>query len=247
MALKDVQKAYEKVGAEDPMWAILTDDSKRDGKWDPEDFFALGREEINDAMAYLDGLDITLNRGNAFDFGCGVGRLTQGLCHLFERASGVDISNTMIEGANRFNKFGDKCTYITNTEPNLKCLETESFDFVYSNIVLQHMAPRYQVEYIKEFFRILKPGGIALFQVRTAKGHKAGSLTEKMRTFNNEQWKPFWKKVRGRPPIQVHTISPQLVEQTITECGANLIDTQSTDKKVRKSRQSLRYCAVKPA
>ena len=247
MSLKDVQTAYEKVGADDPLWAILTDDNKRGGKWDPEDFFALGIEEINDVVSYLDNLDVTVNRGNAFDFGCGVGRLTQGLCHHFERATGVDISNTMIESANKFNKFGDKCTYITNTEPNLKCLDTATFDFVYTNVVLQHMAPRYQVEYIKEFFRILKPGGMALFQVRTAKGPKPDSLAEKVYTFKMEHWKPFWKKLRGRPPIQVHTISPSVVEQTIAECGATLLDVQSTDKKVRKSRQSLRYCAVKPA
>jgi SAM-dependent methyltransferase len=247
MSLKDVQKAYEKAGAVDPLWAILTDDKKRGGKWDPEDFFASGRKEIQDVMDYLDSLDVTVTRGNAFDFGCGVGRLTQGLCHHFERATGVDISNTMIEGANKFNKFGDNCMYITNTEPHLKCLETCTFDFVYTNIVLQHMAPRYQVDYIKEFFRILKPGGMALFQIRASIRPKTGSLAEIFSAFKNEHWKPFWKKVRGKPPIQVHTISPQLVEQTITGCGAQLIDIQSTDKRVRKSRQSLRYCALKPA
>lgn len=246
MSLKNVQQVYEKVGADDPLWAILTDKNKRGNKWNPEDFFALGREEINSVMDYLDGLDVEINYGNAFDFGCGVGRLTQGLCYHFERVTGVDISNTMIAGAIRFNKFDKNCTYITNIEPHLKCLGNDTFDFVYTNIVLQHMAPRYQVEYIKEFFRILKPGGIALFQVRTAKGPKPGSLAEKMYNFKMERLKPFWKTVRGRPPIQVHTISPLIVEQIIAECGATLLDVKGTDKRIRKSRQSLRYCAVKP-
>ena len=247
MSLKDVQETYEKVGADDPLWAILTNNSKRGGRWDPEDFFALGRKEIDDVMVYLDGVDASIQHENAFDFGCGVGRLTQGLCHHFERATGVDISKTMIEGANNFNKFGDRCTYITNTEPNLQCLESDSFDLVYTNVVLQHMPPRYQVEYIKEFFRILKPGGIALFQVRTAKGHEPGSLGEKLHTFKMERWKPFWKTVRGRPPVQVHTITPQLVEQTIEDCGARLLDVVCLDVKPRKTRKSLRYCAQKPA
>lgn len=246
MSLKNVQRVYEKVGADDPLWAILTDNNKRGNKWNPEDFFALGREEINSVMAYLDGLGVEINYGNAFDFGCGVGRLTQGLCYHFERVTGVDISNTMIAGANRFNKFDKNCTYITNVEPHLKCLSSDTFNFVYTNIVLQHMAPRYQVEYIKEFFRILKPGGIALFQVRTAKGSKPGSLVEKMYNFKMERLKPFWKTVRGRPPIQVHTISPLIVEQIIAECGATLLDVKGTDKRIRKGRKSLRYCAVKP-
>ncbi len=246
MSLKDVQKAFEKVGGEDPLWAILTDNKKRGGKWDTKDFFTSGRKEINEIMDYLDNLDITVNRGNAFDFGCGVGRLTQSLCYHFERVTGVDISNTMIENAKKFNKYGDNCTYITNVESHLKCLETGTFDFVYTNIVLQHMPPRYQVIYIREFFRILKPGGTALFQVRTVAEPKSGSFAQMFYTFKNERLKPFWKKVRGKPPIQVHKISTQLVEQTIAECGARLIDTQSMDKKVRKSRKSLRYCAVKP-
>jgi ubiquinone/menaquinone biosynthesis C-methylase UbiE len=194
-------------------------------------------------MDYMDGLKTRISYGNALDFGCGVGRLTQGLCHHFNHVTGVDISNTMIDGAMKFNKFGKKCTYITNTEPHLKCLGTNTFDFVYTNIVLQHMPPRYQVEYIKEFFRILKPGGIALFQVRTAKGNKSGSLAEKIYNFKMERWKPFWKIVRGRPPIQVHTISPQVVEEAINECGASLLDIQVSDKRIRKS---LRYCAMKP-
>lgn len=249
MSLKNVQKAYEKVGADDPLWAILTDNTKRGNKWDPEEFFETGRNEINAVMNYLEGIGVEIHKGNAFDFGCGVGRLTQGLCHHFDQATGVDISDTMIAGANSYNKFGEKCTYITNTEPNLKCLNSNTFDFVYTRIVLQHMAPRYQVEYIKEFFRILKPGGIALFQVRTPKGSspKPGSFAEKMYNFKMERLKPFWKTVRGRPPIQVHTISPEVVEKTIAACGATLIDVKVIDKRVRRWHTNLRYCAMKPA
>lgn len=32
MSLKKVQKAYEKIGADDPLWAILTDNKKRGNK-----------------------------------------------------------------------------------------------------------------------------------------------------------------------------------------------------------------------
>nr|WP_299384176.1 class I SAM-dependent methyltransferase [Allomuricauda sp.] len=249
MSLKNVQKAYEKVGADDPLWAILTDDKKRGNKWDPEEFFETGRNEINAVIAYLKSLDANINFGHALDFGCGVGRLTQGLCHHFDRATGVDISHSMIAGANAYNKFGAKCTYITNTEPNLKCLSSNTFDFVYTNIVLQHMAPRYQAEYIKEFFRILKPGGTALFQVRTPKGSspKPGSFGEKMYNFKMERLKPFWKVVRGRPPIQVHTISPHIVEQIIADSGATILDVTVLDKRVRTWIKNLRYCVVKPA
>ncbi len=248
MSLKNVQKAYEKVGADDPLWAILTDNKKRGNKWDPEEFFETGRKNIDAIMAYLKSIDVAINYGHAFDFGCGVGRLTQGLCYHFDQVTGVDISSTMIEGANTYNKFGTKCTYITNTEANLECLHSNTFDFVYTHIVLQHMPPRYQVEYIKEFFRVLKPGGIALFQVRTPKGRSSrpGSIAEKMHNFKMERVKPFWKTVRGRPPIQVHTISPDVVVETIAACDATLLDVKGIDKRVRRWHKNLRYCAMKP-
>ena len=38
------------------------------------------------------------------------------------------------------------------------------FDFIYSNIVLQHIPREAQFGYVREFGRILKPGGIAVFQ-----------------------------------------------------------------------------------
>ena len=69
MSLKNVQKVYEKVGAEDPLWAILTDDKKRGNKWDSDEFFETGRNEINAVIAYLKSIGIEINYGTAFDFG----------------------------------------------------------------------------------------------------------------------------------------------------------------------------------
>ena len=36
---------------------------------------------------------------------------------------------------------------------------------VYSNIVLQHIHPHYSKQYLKEFLRVLKPGGMLVFQL----------------------------------------------------------------------------------
>ena len=83
MTLKDVQKTYEVYGKEDPLYAVLSRKDAKDNKWDVEEFFASGREEIADAMSHLAKLGVEVNKGRAMDFGCGVGRLTQALCQEF--------------------------------------------------------------------------------------------------------------------------------------------------------------------
>jgi SAM-dependent methyltransferase len=71
----------------------------------------------------------------------------------------------MIESANKYNRHGDRCRYYLNQCNDLKLFDENAFDFIYSNITLQHMAPRYSQQYIQEFLRILSPGGLLVFQL----------------------------------------------------------------------------------
>ncbi|TDA70434.1 MAG: class I SAM-dependent methyltransferase [Clostridia bacterium] len=54
---------------------------------------------------------------------------------------------------------GDRVRYILNERDDLSRLDDLRFDFIYTSITLQHMEPRYSLNYIKEFLRLLKPGG----------------------------------------------------------------------------------------
>ena len=85
---------------------ILTDNSKRDRGWDPTEFFNLGDGEITNVLDLIDSRHLPLARGRALDFGCGVGRLTQGLARFFDQADGVDISPSMIDAARQWNRYG---------------------------------------------------------------------------------------------------------------------------------------------
>ncbi|MBI1748412.1 MAG: class I SAM-dependent methyltransferase [Acidobacteria bacterium] len=165
MKIQELQRHWNALGKIDPLWAILTDPQRKNGKWNLKDFFSTGDEEIANAVAYIESLGFPLKRRTALDFGCGVGRLTQALSNYFENCSGIDISPSMIDLAQKFDRSSGRCRYFLNTEDNLKIIADNSCDFVYSNIVLQHMEPRYMIRYIKEFFRVCSPGGLLLFQV----------------------------------------------------------------------------------
>jgi len=163
--LADLRRDWDALGRIDPMWAVLTHPERRGGGWDPEAFFATGREEIAAVVRELDALGRPARRGRCLDFGCGVGRLTQALAEHFERCDGVDIAPSMLEAARRFNRHGDRVTYHLNDADDLSLFESASFDFVYSNIVLQHVGPQAAKAYVREFVRLLSPSGLALFQL----------------------------------------------------------------------------------
>lgn len=165
MRLSRLQQNFESLAAEDPLWTVLSDNSKRGGKWDPEEFFASGEGTIAHLEARLAELKIPLAGDTALDFGCGVGRLTFPLGKRFREVTGIDISESMITAAKQNLHRGGNCKFLLNTSDSLNTLENESLDFVYSDIVFQHIAPRYSRGYFLEIARTLKPGGYFAFQL----------------------------------------------------------------------------------
>jgi SAM-dependent methyltransferase len=160
--IRELRDAWNTLGEQDPMWAVLTEHQRRGGKWDPEEFFATGRREIDEVMALVAGLGLPARRDAALDFGCGVGRLTQALADHFQHVTGVDIAPSMLENARRFNEHAN-VEFVQNEKPDLAVLPDESVDLVYTTIVLQHMAPALALGYLDEFGRILRPGGAVVF------------------------------------------------------------------------------------
>ena len=98
------------------------------------------------------------------DFGCGIGRLTLALAPEFDAAHGVDVAANMIAGARRFDPAGT-VRYHVNDAADLALFPDEHFDFLYSSITLQHMPPELMRGYLAEFARVLRCGGVLMFQL----------------------------------------------------------------------------------
>jgi ubiquinone/menaquinone biosynthesis C-methylase UbiE len=169
MSVQKLGKKWQKYGKIDPLWTILTYEGKENNKWDEDEFFRTGRDEISKIMEFVKKLDHPLEKAKALDFGCGVGRLTQALAEEFDEVIGVDIAPSMIELAEKYNKCGKKCKYFVNDKADLKMFDDDTFDFIYTNIVLQHIEPKFTKKYIQEFIRILKPNGLLIFQQPSGK------------------------------------------------------------------------------
>jgi SAM-dependent methyltransferase len=164
--LRKLQRDWEDLGVMDPLWAILTHEGKRNGRWDLADFLATGERHIAEVMARAKSFGLPGRQDRALDFGCGIGRLTRPLAARFGEVVGVDISRPMIEKARLVNADLANCSFLHNARPDLAVLADGSFDFVYTHIVLMHLPSRRVAQgYLRELVRVLTPGGLLIFQM----------------------------------------------------------------------------------
>lgn len=245
MKLDELQANWDKFGATDPLWGILAWPDKSENRWQIDEFFATGAAEIDGVLAYVAGLGLALRRGAALDFGCGVGRLSQALAAHFQSVAGVDISPEMIELAGRYNRHPQRCRYHLNASDDLKIFEPESFDFIYSNITLQHMQPRYSRAYMAEFLRLLAPGGVLVFQIPSRGKRWQQNVLQPLKPSRLFR---FYQRLRyGEGPIMsMYGIERAQVEAWLGQHGGRVVDVQP-DESADSQWYSFRYCAVKDA
>jgi SAM-dependent methyltransferase len=234
------ERDWQDLAQLDPLYAILTAKGKEFGKWDPDEFFAAGQTEIETLMNSC-GLSKGDN-GTALDFGCGVGRLSRALTSYFGKVYGVDISEQMVDLAKRFTP---SCSFVVNRSDNLNVFPDNSFDFIYSNIVLQHLPSKEMARsYIQEFIRIVKPGGLVVFQIpykltlRTALQPKR-RLYSVLRTCGVPV-DFIYKRLRLNP-MRTISLSPDDVDAVVRLQGGQIRRSYSDNF----NRNSMSYVATK--
>lgn len=174
---------WERNAVEDPFWVILADPTRTDRRWTEAEFFATGETEWPRVAALLDSVGATPDpRGSFLDFGCGAGRMTRQLGRVFRTGVGIDVSDEMVATARRLNP---DLEFAVNRASDLRFIPDASVSFVYSHMVLQHITPSLQETFVREFLRVLKPVGIAAFQVASE---------------NQEAPRPAWRRAVARLP-----------------------------------------------
>ena len=130
---------------------------------DEEAFLATARDVLRSLETELKRFSKDANRRawRALEIGCGPGRLMKPMSRNFGEIHGVDVSDEMIGIAReRLREIPHAHVHATNGA-SLGLFADESFDFVYSYAVFQHIPSRDVVlEYMRETRRVLKPGGI---------------------------------------------------------------------------------------
>src|SRR5271154_879106 len=105
-------------------------------------------------------------KASALEIGCGPGRLMKPMSRHFGEIHGVDIAEEMIHRA-RQNLAGAPNVRLHHVEDSsLSEFPGESFDFIYSYAVFQHIPSRDIVmSYLEHAVRVLRKGGLFVFQI----------------------------------------------------------------------------------
>ena len=157
---------------QDAMHYIMTDRAD----WTQEEFFATGERDVAKFVDPFLAKYPDVPRGRALELGCGIGRLTAALATRFERVDAIDVSEGMVEQAREIHRAKTHVTFGANNGRDLSDYPSASYDLVFSYIVLQHIPDADIIfNYYREFGRVLKPGGLFLFQVSNnePRGHEA--------------------------------------------------------------------------
>ncbi len=127
----------------------------------PGEFFATAEEVVKGLRWELRRFPPSRGPLRALEIGCGPGRLLRPMSANFVEVHGVDVSDEMIDRA-RANLAGSPNAFAHVTDgATLAAFADETFDFVYSYAVFQHIPSRDVVfEYLRHAHRVLKPGGL---------------------------------------------------------------------------------------
>lgn len=259
-SLAKLRRNWEGLAQADALWSICSDPRKRGRKWNPDELFRTGETEVERVFDYLQSLGVSLDlNAPALDFGCGIGRLTRALAQRFLECWGVDIAPTMIRLAQEFNTDSARCKFWLNDSETLTKFPDGYFGFIYSSIVFQHIPKKHVARYLLEFERIMRFGGVLVFQIADA--NKTAMLR---RARNRLGFRRKWKRLVGRKDVDsfemgMHPISEKEVRSLLRSTRLRIMDVQLTnstdgsfdgdlrflEREPSEGYVSKQYCAVK--
>jgi len=251
MKILRLRMVWERLAREDPFWAVLMAPEKAGNQWKIDEFFATGVREVDDSIGRLAQHLPALPRQRALDFGCGAGRLTQALGRHYEQVTGVDVAAGMVELAKRHNPTPGRVSFVHNPRSDLRRFDSDHFDLVFSLITLQHVPPELIEVYVREFVRIVRPGGALYFQIPTsapvaARETKQWSFYPPTMWTRLKRWTGRWFRRTTGIGDAMHTnaLPAERVRAILAESGAELVAT--IDHPMDQCG-SLIYVARKPA
>jgi 2-polyprenyl-3-methyl-5-hydroxy-6-metoxy-1,4-benzoquinol methylase len=235
-----IQHNWQEMGDSDPYYSVLVA-PEHFGAPSQEvihRFFQTGFGDVDRFLKTLERNDLHLpSHATCLEFGCGLGRITRALAPHFNNVVAVDISATHLALAEKHAREdgvqGIEWTHLVSVD----ALDTlPQVDAIFSLIVLQHNPPPVINRIVRQFARILKPGGIAYFQVPT---YRLGY------TFDLQGYLDSAIEQGG---MEMHVYPQCRVLRHFTDTGAELVEIMEDGMTGRRPRErSNSFLFHKPA
>ena len=147
--------------------------------WESWDWGAGGEEwtisdEWKDSLVKCVMLKHIKSGTDLLEIGPGGGRWTEHLQKLAGSLVGVDISEKCVEVCREKFKDCDNVRFFANKGNDLSGIEDRSLDAIWSFDVFVHINKKEVGQYVGEFFRVLRPGGIGVIHHGTNAGMEGG-------------------------------------------------------------------------
>jgi hypothetical protein len=161
--VQETDVEWEKWGARDPYFGVLTHDRYRASTITADDyleFFESGHGHVEAVLASCRRhFGESFQAQRVLDFGCGVGRVLLPFAELCEAVVGVDVSESMLAEARRnCARFGVTNATFVRADDTLSAVEGQ-FDLVHSTIVFQHIESDRGLDLIARLVELVAPGG----------------------------------------------------------------------------------------
>jgi SAM-dependent methyltransferase len=221
--------------------------------WDTSAFLTSGEEDYKRLVApVLERFGFRPQGKTMLELGCGAGRMTSSFALRFAGVSAFDVSAEMLDRASTLLNQTANVTWVQGNGINLAGAADSSVDFVFSYLVLQHLpAEELVCSYTREMFRVLRPGGLCLFQwdglkrrTMNWRGHLAWGLIDFLWGLRTERLSRVIAQLLGLDPQMAGkswhgiAVSAALVAETARASGGRVLE-------IRDENTPMAWCCAK--
>lgn len=238
MGTLNTDKAWKAYGASNPYYGVLAHDQYLNEALTDESktaFFTSGKNYISTIWNLIEShFEHDYRPEHALDFGCGTGRLILPLARKAKLATGVDVSQNMLNEA----KANASAMRIDNvnfmlSDDWLKQVQPGQYDFVNSYIVLQHINESRGLFFFEKLVEAVAENGIGALQItfenrKTAKERFINYFRYRVPLLNN-----LLNVIRGKkidlPLMQMTTYNLNHLFMILQRLGVHQFHAAFTD------------------